>query len=289
MSNIIKLTPYVYLTERTDLAEGEKRYDLFLLVPVDAAGQTDVDFTNTAAAYPGIPDRILIDYATVPHTTPPAGVKYRFHYLAIDKKRGGVLYNTLVIRGDGLLTKTLLVDFDDADTNTVATIPANFQLNHVPYVHLQKETVTTGTATQNFVRPSSIILFDSGNGVVSETITLLNDNCLHELTIGSTTVVTSDPDNFQINQDFKVEAVTGAFFESSVGGPGGGGRRKKPKVKNLNANGGGSMPPTPPDTVNPKKTLVNGTKPATGKAKTTKKKAKPKTKKQTQKKIYPPR
>jgi len=275
MSNIFKLTPYVYLTERTDTSEGEKRYDLFMLVPVDA--QTDIDFSSTAAAYPGIPDRIYVDYITKPNTAPPAGVKYRFYYLTIDKKKDGVTYNTIVVRGDGLLTRTLLVDFSDADTNPVASIPANSELHDVPYIHLQKETLQIGGVAQDFVRPSAIVLFDAGFGVVSETVTLLSNNCLHELTIGNTNVVTSDPDAFQINQNLQVQSVIGAYYEASVGGgSGGGNRRKKPKVKNLNAGGGGNMAPNPaPPAARPAKTLpsapANGQKTLAGNKKTAKK------------------
>ncbi|HRI61335.1 MAG TPA: hypothetical protein PK228_16460 [Saprospiraceae bacterium] len=243
MSNILNLNPYVYLSERTDTAENEKRYDLFILVPVDQATQTDINFSQSTPAYPGALGFVFVTYATETNQNLPAAVKYRFHHVIIDKKRNGVLYNTVTVRGSGV-TQTIGIDFADADTTPVNPIPTNSELLNAPYLHLHKEAEQVNGETIVRLRPSCVILFGAGKGMETEAVSMSGDNRIHTATTNSGSTLETNPDNFNINLDARFLSAVNNFFDSTVTESTGAGnppRRKKAKVKTLNAGGGGSM------------------------------------------------
>lgn len=245
MSNILNLNPYVYLSERTDSAEGEKRYDLFVLVPVDQATQTDINFSQSTPVYPGAMGRVFVNYTTETNLNLPGSVKYRFLHLIVDKKKDNVLYDTIVVRGPGA-TQTIGIDFADADTKTVETVPTNAELLNAPYVHLHKEAEQVGNETIVKLRPSCVVLFAAGKGMSAESVTMSGDNRIYTATTDSGSTLETNPDNFNINLDARFLSSLNNTFDSSVtetstdNPP----RRKKAKLKTINASGGGGFVPS---------------------------------------------
>ena len=280
MSNILNLNPYVYLSERTDTAEGQKRYDLFVLVPVDQATQTDINFSQSTPVYPGALGRVFVDYTTETNLNLPGSVKYRFLHLIVDKKKNNVLYDTIVVRGPGA-TQTIGIDFADADTKTVETVPTNAELLNAPYVHLHKEAEQVGNETIVKLRPSCVVLFAAGKGMSAESVTMSGDNRIYTATTDSGSTLETNPDNFNINLDARFLSALNNSFDSSVtetstdNPP----RRRKAKLKNVNASGGGGFAPTtgngtpgPASDTEKSETIIK--KPVKDKTKKTKKKPK---------------
>lgn len=198
MSNIIKFAPYVYLAKRG----GGTVYDLLLLVPVDASGDTNL--SNVTAVKPG-GTRITIDYTT---TGTAANAPYRFKHWVIDSEG---TYLDIEIQGDNNADRTIIVAFADADTEP-ATVSSQVQ-TCAPYLFAKVETV----GTDIFVRPSCIILFDNGLGVQSESIVFETNGCKPTFTLGNSSATTL-PTKFVINQDIKIEMVANGqyTFEGNV-------------------------------------------------------------------------
>jgi len=186
---ITRLAPYVYLAKRSG---ASTMYDLLLLVPVDASGDTDL--SNVAAVKPG-GTRITIDYTT---TGTAANALYRFKHWAIDSDG---TYLDIEIQGDNNADRSTVVAFADADTEQ-ATVSSQMQ-TCAPYIFAKVETV----GTTKYIHPSCIVLFDAGIGALNESIIFAPHSCKLTFTLGSNGV-TTDPSKFAINQGIKAVITT---------------------------------------------------------------------------------
>jgi len=198
---ITRLAPYVYLAKRSGAGT---MYDLLLLVPVDASGDTDL--SNVNAVKPG-GTRITIDYTT---TGSAANALYRFKHWAIDSDG---TYLDIEIQGDNNADRTTVVAFADADTEQ-ATVSSQMQ-TCAPYIFAKVETV----GTTKYIHPSCIVLFDAGLGALSESVIFATDSCTITHTLGNNGVIT-DPTKFAINQNLKAVLVANQtfLFEGNVAG-----------------------------------------------------------------------
>jgi hypothetical protein len=182
MSNIIQLAPYAYMAKRSG---SNDLYDLLLLVPVGSTGDTNL--SNVTAVKPG-GTRITIDYST---TGSAANVPYRFKHFVIDSEGK---YEDIKIQGDNNSDRTLLIAFDDADTEP-ATVVSDMQ-TCAPYIFVKKEV----SGTTKFVHPSCVVLFDGTLGIQSESITFAAHSCNLDFTLGHSSITTNPP-AFLINQN----------------------------------------------------------------------------------------
>jgi len=201
MSNITRLAPYAYLAKRSG---GGTMYDLLLLVPVDASGDTDL--SNVSAVKPG-GTRITIDYTT---TGSAANTLYRFKHWAIDSDG---TYLDIEIQGDNNAERTTIIAFEDADTEQ-ASVTSQMQ-TCAPYLFVKTESV----GTTKYIHPSCIVVFDAGLGALSETVIFATNSCKPTFTLGNSGV-TTDPTKFTINQNLKaVLTLNQTFiFEGNVAG-----------------------------------------------------------------------
>lgn len=201
MANIIKFAPYAYLAKRSG---NDTLYDLLLLVPVDATGDTDL--SNVSAVKPG-GTRITIDYAT---TSSAANVLYRFKHWVIDSEG---TYVDIEIQGDNNADRTMVVAFANADTEP-ASVSSQMQ-TCAPYLFARIE----ATGNLRHLQMSCIVLFDAGLGQQSEAIVFANDSCTQTIELGSNNV-TTDPAKFVINQNVKAALTRNQIytFEGNVAG-----------------------------------------------------------------------
>jgi hypothetical protein len=185
MSNITRLAPYTYLAKRSG---NNTMYDLLLLVPVDASGDTDL--SNVSAVKPNGSTRITINYAT---NGSNAGTPYRFKHFPIDSDG---TYLDIEIKGNNSADLTSLLAFADADI--VEAVVSSQMQTCAPYLFTKIETV----GTLKYLHPSCIILFDGGLGAQSETIIFATNKCTLNFTLGNSSATTT-PASFAINQDIK--------------------------------------------------------------------------------------
>ncbi len=200
MSNIIRLAPYAYLAKRSG---GGTLYDLLVLIPVDANGDTDLSNVNPVKRGG---TTITIDYTT---TGSAAGVAYRFKHWLIDSEG---TYENIEIQGDNNADRTTVVVFDDADLEQA--VITNQQQTCAPYLFAQIETV----GSQKFVLPSCIMLFDNGIGVQSETIIFASHSCSPTFNLGNSNAAT-DPTTFTINKSVKGKLTQGVEYTFEVDVP----------------------------------------------------------------------
>lgn len=193
MSNIIRLAPYAYLAKRSG---GGTLYDLLVLIPVDANGDTDLSNVNPVKRGGST---ITIDYTT---TGSAAGVTYRSKHWLIDSEG---TYENIEIQGDNNADRTTVVVFDDADTEQA--VITNQQQTCAPYLFAKIETV----GSQKFVLPSCIMLFDNGIGVQSETIVFSAHSCTPTFNLGNSNSAT-DPATFAINKNIKAKLTQGVVY-----------------------------------------------------------------------------
>jgi len=196
MSNIIKFAPYAYLAKRG----GGTLYDLLLLVPVDASGDTNL--SNVTAVKPG-GTRITIDYTT---TGIAANAPYRFKHWVIDSEG---TYLDIEIQGNNSADLTTVLAFADADTES--TTVSNQMQTCAPYVFAKVETV----GSLKYIQPSCIILFDSGLGAQSESIIFATNKCSLNYSLGNSGAPTT-PSSFLINQDIKALLTANQEFTFEV-------------------------------------------------------------------------
>jgi hypothetical protein len=185
MSNITRLAPYAYLTKRSG---NNTLYDLLLLVPVDASGDTDL--SNVTAVKPNGSTRITINYAT---NGSNAGTLYRFKHFQIDSDG---TYLDIEIKGNNSAELTSVLAFADADT--VEAVVSNQMQTCAPYLFTKIETV----GSLKYLQPSCIVLFDNGLGAQSEAIIFALNKCTLNFTLGNSSATTS-PASFAINQEVK--------------------------------------------------------------------------------------
>jgi hypothetical protein len=185
MSYITRLAPYAYLAKRSG---NNTLYDLLLLVPVDASGDTDL--SNVSAVKPNGTTRITINYAT---NGSNAGTLYRFKHFQIDSDG---TYLDIEIKGNNSADLTSLLAFADADT--VEAVVSSQMQTCAPYLFAKIETV----GSLKYLQPSCIILFDGGLGAQSEAIIFATNKCTLNFTLGNSSATTS-PASFAINQDIK--------------------------------------------------------------------------------------
>ena len=193
MSNIIKLAPYAYLAKRSG---SGTLYDLLILVPVNASGDTDL--SNVTAVKPS-GTRITIDYTT---TGSASSGLYRSKHFAIDSDG---TFLDIKIQGDNNADRTTVVTFADADTEP-ATV-SNQQQTCAPYVFAKMET----DGSLKYIQPSCIILFDTGIGAQSESIIFAPYSCIPTITLGNSSP-TTDPTKFVINQNVKMTLTPNQVF-----------------------------------------------------------------------------
>lgn len=201
MSNLIQLAPYAYMAKRSG---SNDLYDLLLLVPVGSTGDTNL--SGVTAVKPG-GTRMTIDYTT---TSSAASVLYRFKHFVIDSEG---TYEDIEIQGDNSADRTLLIAFEDADTEP-ATVVSEMQ-TCAPYIFLKKEV----SGTTKLVRPSCVVLFDGTLGVQGESITFAAHSCNLDFTLGHSGVTTNPP-AFLINQNINA-VLTPAIeytFEVDIAG-----------------------------------------------------------------------
>ncbi|MFN0214112.1 MAG: hypothetical protein ACKVT2_07635 [Saprospiraceae bacterium] len=198
MSNLIKLAPYAYLTKKST---GATLYDLLLLVPVDASGDTDLSNVNPVKP---AGTRITIDYTT---NGSNAGTLYRFKHFEIDSNG---TYLDVQIRGNNSTELTTVLAFADAD-NVPASVVGQMQ-TCAPYLFANIETV----GTSNYIRPSCIILFDILLGAVNESIIFAPNSCTLSYTLGNVGI-TTDPTKFAINQPLKAVITANQEYVFDVG------------------------------------------------------------------------
>lgn len=200
MSSIIKLAPYAYLAKRNG---GSTMYDLVVLVPVDAYGDTDL--SNVVPVKPSGSTRITIAYTSNSNS---AAVPYRVKHWAIDSNG---TYLDLEIKGDNSVNRSTIVSFADADTET-ATVSNQMQ-TLAPYLFSKMETVGSTRCLQI----SSIVLFDNGLGVQSESLAFALNGMVHGITPGNGNA-SADPHAFAINQNVTAALVPNVpfIFESTV-------------------------------------------------------------------------
>lgn len=215
MSNITRLAPYAYLAKRSG---NNTMYDLLLLVPVDASGDTDL--SNVSAVKPNGSTRITINYAT---NGSNADTPYRFKHFQIDSDG---TYLDIEIKGNNSAELTLVLAFADADT--VEAVVSNQMQTCAPYLFAKKETVSS---TQKFVHPSCIVIFDGNLGAQAESLVFNTDGCTLTITLGSSSA-TTDPAKFAINQNIKAAIVANGVhtFEGNVAAYSAG---NKPPRKNV--------------------------------------------------------
>ncbi|MFN0176047.1 MAG: hypothetical protein ACKVU0_15455 [Saprospiraceae bacterium] len=180
MSNINKFAPYAYLAKRG----GSTLYDLLLLVPVDASGDTNL--SSVTPVKPG-GTQIKIDYTT---TGIAANEPYRFKHWVIDSEG---TYLDIKIQGNNSADLTTVLAFADADTE-LATVIDQIQ-TCAPYLSYKIETV----GSQKLIRLSCIIKFDGGLGVQSEVIVFTPNSASATFTLENGSP-TTDPTKFAINQ-----------------------------------------------------------------------------------------
>lgn len=210
MSNIIRLAPYAYLAKRSG---GGSMFDLLVLIPVDANGDTDLSNVNPVKRGG---KTITIDYTT---TGSAAGVTYRFKHWQIDSEG---TYEKIEIQGDNNADRTTVVVFDDADLEQA--VITNQQQTCAPYLFAKIETI----GSQKFVLPSCIVLFDNGIGVQSESIIFAAHSCTSIFTLGNSNSVT-DPTMFAINKDIKAKLTQGVEYTFEVDVPENTGLNKPPR------------------------------------------------------------
>ncbi|MDO8366996.1 MAG: hypothetical protein Q7T20_09380 [Saprospiraceae bacterium] len=198
MSNITRLAPYAYLAKRSG---SNTLYDLLLLVPVDASGDTNL--SNVSADKPGGTTRITIDYAT---NGSNAGTLYRFKHFEIDSDG---TYLDIEIQGNNSADLTTVLAFADADTEQ-AVVSSQMQ-TCAPYIFTKIETV----GSLNYLLPSCIVIFDSGLGAQSEAIISATNKCTLNFTLGNSGATTA-PTSFLINQDIKAFLTTNQEFTFEV-------------------------------------------------------------------------
>jgi hypothetical protein len=216
MGNIIRLAPYAYLAKRNG---NGTIYDLLLLVPVGASGDTDL---GNVSPVKGNGNKITIDYTTSNSAT---SALYRAKHWEIDSD-GTYLY--LEIQGDDRADRTLFLAFEDADTEP-ATV-SNAQQTCAPYLFAKKESA----GNVNVVHPSCIILFDPGLGLYQEEIIFASNVCSPVVTLGNTNGIITDPTKFVINQQVKAIVASNQVFtfEGTVAeSPGNNKPPRKMKVK----------------------------------------------------------
>ncbi len=211
MSNIIRLAPYAYLAKRS----SGTVHDLLLLVPVDTSGDTDL--SNVSPTKSGT--RVSINYATNSNS---ANAPYRFKHFEIDSEGR---YLDIEIKGDNNADRSTLLEFADADTE-LATVSNQMQ-TCAPYMFVKKE---TASSTEKYAHPSCIVLFDGSLGAQAEALVFNADGCLLTFTLGNSSV-TTDPNQFVINQSIKRAIIPNGMhtFESNVAGNSG---LAKPPRKN---------------------------------------------------------
>lgn len=200
MSNIIRLAPYAYLAKRSG---GGTLYDLLVLIPVDANGDTDLSNVNPVKRGG---TTITIDYTT---TGSAAGVTYRPKHWLIDSEG---TYLNIEIQGDNSADRTNVVVFADADTEQA--VITNQQQTCAPYLFAKIETV----GSQKFVLPSCIVLFDNGIGVQSESIIFAAHSCSPTFILGNSNAAT-DPTTFAINKSVKAKLTQGETYTFEVDVP----------------------------------------------------------------------
>jgi hypothetical protein len=193
MANISRLAPYVYLAKRS----GSTVYDLLLLVPVDANGDTDL--SNVTPVKPSGSTRVTVSYMTNGNN---AGTLYRFKHWAIDSEG---TYLDIEVKGDNSADKSIVVKFADADTEPASV--SNQMQTCAPYIFAKKETV----GNDHFALPSCIVIFDSSLGVQSESVIFATDGCNPTYTMGTGTTNT-DPTKFVVNQKVKSKLVLNVEF-----------------------------------------------------------------------------
>lgn len=200
MSNISRLSPYAYLAKRN--GNGGNLYDLLLLVPVDASGDTDL--SNVMPIKPNGSTRITIDYTT---NSSAANVPYRFKHWVIDSEG---TYLDIEIQGDNNASRTTLVAFADADTQP-ATVSSQTQ-TCAPYLFAKTE----ATGSKMYLQPSCIVLFDNGFSIQNDAIAFEPHYCSDELNI-DTTNGSTDPSKWVINQNVKAALTQGQVYTFEVG------------------------------------------------------------------------
>lgn len=198
MSNIIRLAPYAYLARRS---EESTLYDLLLLVPVDNAGDTNL---NNVTPVKAGGTRITINYST---SGSPANALYRFKHFVIDSEDK---YEDIEIKGNNSADLTTVVEFSEADDQE-ASVTNEYQ-TCAPYLFVKKETVSS---TEKFAHPSCIVIFDPGLGALTEALVFRPDDCALNFTLGNSGVVT-DPTKFAINQSIKAEITYNGVHELEV-------------------------------------------------------------------------
>lgn len=199
MSNVTRLAPYAYLAKRSG---SNTLYDLLLLVPVDANGDTDL--SNVTPVKPG-GTRVRITYTT---NSNAANATYRSRHWVIDSDGS---YLDIEIKGDNDADKTTVIAFADADTEQASV--SDEKQTCAPHLFAKMETV----GTDKFVQMSCIVLFDSGLGAQSESVIFAPNSCKPSFTLGNSSA-TTDPGLFVINQSIKAALTpnTPYTFEGTV-------------------------------------------------------------------------
>lgn len=196
MSNITRLAPYAYMARRS---ANSNLYDLLLLIPVDATGDTDLS-SVTAVKQSGS-TRITVNYAT---NTNAATVPHRLKHLVIDRE--GTTYLDVEIKGDNLSERSTILTFLDADTAPVSV--TNNMQTCAPYLFAKIEVA----GNQRYIQPSCIVLFDPGLGSLVETNIFASNTCSTGFTLGSNGGVVTDPSKFVINQHLKAVLTQGQVY-----------------------------------------------------------------------------
>lgn len=194
MGNIIRLAPYAYLAKRNG---NGTIYDLLMLVPVGASGDTDLNDVEPVKAGGS---KIKIDYETSNTAT---NALYRVKHWEIDSE-GRYLY--IEIQGDERADRTVVLAFEDADDEPVTV--SNQQQTCAPYLFVKVETV----GSVSFAHPSCIILFDPGLGLYDEDIIFASNACSPTVTLGNNGGVITDPTRFIINQHVKAKLTPNQVF-----------------------------------------------------------------------------
>ncbi|MDX1910523.1 MAG: hypothetical protein SFV22_03505 [Saprospiraceae bacterium] len=202
MGNIIRLAPYAYLAKRNG---NGNIYDLLLLVPVGASGDTDL--SNIQPVKTG-GNKITVDYTTSNSAT---NALYRVRHWEIDSEGR---YQYIQIQGDERSDRTVVLAFEDADDEPAMV--SNQQQTCAPYLFVKVESV----GNTDFAHPSCIILFDPGLGLYHEDIIFATNTCAPTVTLGSNGGVITDPSRFVINQHVKAKLIPNQtfIFEGTVAG-----------------------------------------------------------------------
>lgn len=216
MSTINRLAPYAYLAKR---GGNNDLYDLYLLVPVDGSGDTDLSEVSVKEL---TETRLGIDYAT---TNTAANVPYRFKHIEIDKGKDVL---DILIQGDNDPDRMIVLTFDDADTQEKTSTTDSHTC--APYVSTWVEV----SGAEAFVHMSCIVLFEGNIGIQSESIIFAPNSCRPTIALGNSNV-TTEPEDFVINQDLKAVLTANQLYEFEVEVAGNSSLNKPPR-KNKTAN-----------------------------------------------------